>query len=133
VIRVVLPQPLRALANTDREVHLDIAAPITIDAVLDALEAGYPALRGTIRDTGTRRRRAFIRYFACEEDLSHDPTDQPLPAAIVSGDEPLIVLGAIAGGEGPLTATRSATVGEGRAATSPRAPAASMRNTPCAH
>ena len=98
MIKVVLPSPLRTLANTEREVELEVAAPVTIESVLDAVEARYPVLRGTIRDIETKERRAFVRFFACEEDLSHDPTNQPLPEAVVKGVEPLIVLGAIAGG-----------------------------------
>ena len=98
MIRVVLPQPLRTLAATQREIELDIAAPVTIESVLDVVEACYPVLRGTIRDIETKKRRAFIRFFACEEDLSHGPIDQPLPELVVAGVEPLIVLGAIAGG-----------------------------------
>ncbi len=97
-IRVELPQHLRTLAQTGIEVQLEVAMPITIDAVLDAIEARYPMLRGTIRDHVTHKRRDFLRFFACQQDLSHDPTDTPLPQAIVSGVEPLIILGAIAGG-----------------------------------
>jgi molybdopterin converting factor small subunit len=98
VIRVRLPAHLRNLAKVDREVELDVAEPITARTVLDALEARYPVLRGTIRDHQTLERRAFLRYFACQQDLSHESPDAPLPAAVVSGDEPFIVLGAIAGG-----------------------------------
>jgi hypothetical protein len=97
-IRVALPAHLRTLARTGAEVTLAVAAPVTIGSALDALEAGYPMLCGTIRDHGTLKRRAFIRYFACEEDLSHEPADSPLPEPVVAGREPLIVLGAIAGG-----------------------------------
>ena len=98
MIRVVLPPHLRTLAHLESEATLEVAAPVTLRAVLDALEARYPMLRGTIRDHVTQQRRPFLRYFACEQDLSHDPPDTPLPDAIVQGKEPLIVLGAIAGG-----------------------------------
>jgi molybdopterin synthase sulfur carrier subunit len=98
MIRVVLPPHLRTLAHVDGEVQLDVAGPVTVRSVLDALEARYPVLRGTIRDHVTLQRRAFLRFFACEQDLSHDSPDAPLPDAIASGKEPFIVLGAIAGG-----------------------------------
>jgi len=98
MIRVVLPAHLRTLARVDREVKVEVAEPVTVGAVLDALEAAYPMLRGTIRDQVTRQRRAFLRFFACEEDLSHDPPDTPLPEAVASGAEPLLVVGAMAGG-----------------------------------
>jgi sulfur-carrier protein len=98
MIRVVLPQHLRTLARVDGEVTLDIASPVTVDSVLSALEVRYPMLRGTIRDHATKRRRPFIRFFACEQDVSHDATDIPLPAAVVSGAEPLLIVGAMAGG-----------------------------------
>ena len=98
MIRVVLPTHLRRLAQVDGEVELDVGGPVTQTAVLDALEARYPALRGTIRDYGTLRRRPFVRFFACEEDLSHEPADAPLPAAVAAGREPFIVVGAMAGG-----------------------------------
>ena len=97
-IRVELPQHLRTLAQVGREVQLDVPAPATLRSVLDALEAKYPVLRGTIRDHDTQQRRAFLRFFACEEDLSHQSTDTPLPDAVVSGKEPLLIIGAIAGG-----------------------------------
>lgn len=97
-IRVVLPAPLRALIQTDAELEVEIAPPLTIPRVLDVLEARYPALRGTIRDRGTRRRRAFIRFYACERDLSLDPLDTPLPDALRDGREPLLIVGAMAGG-----------------------------------
>jgi hypothetical protein len=100
-IRIMLPAHLRTLAGVrpgDSEVQLEIAVPATIASALDALEARYPMLCGTIRDHDTLRRRAFIRYFACEEDLSHQPVDTPLPDAVVTAREPFIVLGAIAGG-----------------------------------
>ncbi len=98
MIRVVLPFHLRTLGRIDGDVLLDLAAPVTIDAVLDAIEARYPMLRGTIRDHVTKKRRPFLRFFACEQDLSNDPTNVPLPDDIVSGKEPLMVVGAIAGG-----------------------------------
>jgi sulfur-carrier protein len=98
MIRVELPQHLRTLANVDREVTLEIDGPVTQRSVLDALEARYPMLRGTIRDHGTQQRRAFLRFFACEEDLSHESPDAPLPDAVASGKEPFLIIGAIAGG-----------------------------------
>ena len=98
MIRVVLPFHLRTLAQVDDEVALDVKGLVTVRSVLDALEAKYPVLRGTIRDHDTGKRRPFIRFFACEEDLSHEPPDSPLPDAVVSGTEPFCVIGAIAGG-----------------------------------
>ena len=98
MIRVILPPHLRTLANVGREVSLEVAAPITIASILDALEDTYPMLRGTIRDHDTLRRRAFLRFFACEEDWSHEPTDKTLPDTVASGKEPFFVVGAIAGG-----------------------------------
>jgi molybdopterin synthase sulfur carrier subunit len=98
MIRVLLPAPLRTLARIDDEVRLEVAGPATQRSVLDALEARYPALCGTIRDHATRERRPFIRFFACGEDLSLEPPDAPLPQAVASGAEPLLVIGAIAGG-----------------------------------
>ena len=98
MIRVELPNHLRTLAHVGREVTLEVAAPVTLRSVLDALEARYPMLRGTIRDHVTLERRAFLRFFACEEDLSHDSHDAPLPEAVASGKEPLLIIGAIAGG-----------------------------------
>ena len=98
MIRVVLPFHLRNLARVDGEVELEVASPITVRAVLDALEAKYPVLRGTIRDHGTLKRRPFIRFFACKEDLSLEPPDTILPEEIVKGTEPFLVIGAIAGG-----------------------------------
>ena len=98
MIRVELPPHLRTLAKVSGEVQLDVAGPPTPRAVLDALEARYPVLRGTIRDHVTHERRAFIRFFACSEDLSHDSPDSPLPAPVAQGAEPFIILGAIAGG-----------------------------------
>jgi molybdopterin synthase sulfur carrier subunit len=97
-IRVILPPHLRTLAHVGYEVMLDVEAPVTQRSVLNALEARYPMLRGTIRDHTTQQRRPFLRFFACEEDLSHDPPDSPLPDAVASGAEPLVILGAIAGG-----------------------------------
>lgn len=98
MIRVVLPPHLRTLARVGREVALDVAGEATQRAVLDALETRYPVLRGTIRDHTTGRRRPFVRLFACERDLSHDPPDALLPAPVASGAEPLLVVGAMAGG-----------------------------------
>jgi len=98
MIRVVLPYHLRTLAKVSDEVQLDVQGQVTLRAVLDALEAKYPMLRGTIRDHTTGKRRAFLRFFACEEDLSHESVDAPLPDAVASGAEPLLVIGAIAGG-----------------------------------
>ena len=97
-IRVALPFHLRTLARIDGDVALDVAEPVTIRAVLDALEARYPMLRGTIREYETGKRRAFLRFFACEEDWSLESPDKPLPEAVASGREPLLILGAIAGG-----------------------------------
>ena len=98
MIRVVLPAHLRTLARVDGEVTLDVASPVTVDSVLDALEARYPMLRGTIREHATKHRRPFIRFFACEQDLSHESPDTPLPEAVVAGIEPLLIVGAMAGG-----------------------------------
>ena len=98
MIRVVLPAHLRTLARVNGEVELKVAGEVTQCSVLDALEARYPMLRGTIRDQRTGRRRAFIRFFACEEDLSHESPDAPLPDAVATGTEPFLVVGAIAGG-----------------------------------
>jgi sulfur-carrier protein len=98
MIRVTLPFHLRRLAKVNDEVQLDVSGPVTLRSVLDALEATYPVLRGTIRDHGTLRRRPFLRFFACERDLSHDAPDAPLPEAVASGAEPLMVVGAVAGG-----------------------------------
>jgi len=98
MIRVVLPPHLRTLARVTGEVELDLAGPITRASVLDALEARHPVLRGTIRDYVTLERRPFLRFFACERDLSHQPAETPLPEAVASGAEPLLVIGAIAGG-----------------------------------
>ncbi len=98
MIRVLLPFHLRTLAQVDGEVKLDVQGPATQRSVLDALEARYPMLRGTIRDHVTQRRRAFVRFFACEQDLSHEPPDAVLPDAVVQGTEPFAVVGAMAGG-----------------------------------
>jgi sulfur-carrier protein len=98
VIRVILPQHLRTLAHVGNEVQLEVDGPVTQRSVLNALEARYPMLRGTIRDQMTQQRRPFLRFFACEEDLSHEPPDAPLPEAVASGKEPLLIIGAIAGG-----------------------------------
>jgi sulfur-carrier protein len=98
MIRVVLPLHLRRLADVSREVQLDVAAPVTANAILDALEARYPMLRGTIRDHATHERRPMVRYFACEQDISHDPLDTPLPEAVATGAEPLLIIGAMSGG-----------------------------------
>jgi molybdopterin converting factor small subunit len=98
MIRVVLPTHLRRLAKVNREIEIRVEGPATLGAALDALEARYPMLRGTIRDHVTRQRRPFIRFFACGEDLSHEPPDALLPDAVVTGTEPLLVVGAMAGG-----------------------------------
>ncbi len=98
MIRVVLPAHLRTLARVDGEVRLDVDGEVTVRSVLAALENTYPVLRGTIRDHVTQKRRPFVRFFACEEDLSHEPPDAPLPHAVVTGDEPFLVVGAMAGG-----------------------------------
>lgn len=98
MIRVTLPFHLRRLAQVDGEVLLDVEGPVTQRSVLDALEARYPVLRGTIRDHVTQQRRPFLRFFACEQDLSHEPPDAPLPEAVANGTEPFMVIGAIAGG-----------------------------------
>ena len=98
MIRVILPAHLRILARVEGEVKLDLEGPVTQRSILDALEARYPALCGTLRDHVTRQRRPFVRFFACEEDLSHDSPDAPLPDAVAKGTEPFLVVGAIAGG-----------------------------------
>ena len=98
IVRVVLPFHLRNLARVDGEVAIDVSEPVTIAAVLDGIEAKYPVLRGTIRDHGTLKRRPFIRFFACKEDLSLESADTPLPEAVVKGNEPFLVVGAMAGG-----------------------------------
>ncbi|GAA1871861.1 MoaD/ThiS family protein [Actinomadura bangladeshensis] len=98
MIRVVLPAHLRVLAGVQGEVELDVPEPVTLCTVLDALEARYPVLRGTIRDRATGRRRAFVRFFACEQDLSHDPPETVLPERVAAGTDPFMVVGAMAGG-----------------------------------
>lgn len=98
MIRVVLPAHLRTLARVNGEITVAVEGEPTLGAVLDAIEVQYPVLRGTIRDHGTRRRRPFVRYFACEQDFSHDPPATPLPREVASGDEPFLVVGAMAGG-----------------------------------
>jgi molybdopterin converting factor small subunit len=98
MIRVILPAHLRTLARVGGEVKLDVEGQATQRSVLDALEASYPMLRGTVRDHVTQQRRPFVRFFACEQDLSHEPPDAPLPDAVASGEEPFFVIGAIAGG-----------------------------------
>jgi hypothetical protein len=98
MIRVILPPHLRTLAQVKGDVEIEVRSPVTLRAVLDAVEEHYPMLRGTIRDHATQQRRPFLRFFACEQDLSHESPDVALPDAVVSGKEPLIVLGAIAGG-----------------------------------
>ena len=98
MIRVVLPYHLRNLARVDGEVQLEVGSPVTLGSVLDALEARHPVLRGTIRDHGTLKRRPFVRFFACKEDMSLEPPETPLPDAVVSGAEPFLIVGAMAGG-----------------------------------
>lgn len=98
MIHVVIPYHLRILAQITGEVRLEVPPPVTLDAVLTALESRYPMLKGTVRDHVTRKRRDFIRFYACEEDLSHEPPDTPLPAAVADGGEPFLIIGAIAGG-----------------------------------
>jgi sulfur-carrier protein len=98
MIRIILPQHLQTLARVGSEVAIDVNGPATLGSVLDALEQRYPVLRGTIRDHSTRKRRAFVRFFACEEDFSHESPDTPLPEAVASGTEPFLIVGALAGG-----------------------------------
>jgi len=98
MIRVVLPAHLRTLARVEGELKLEVEGPVTQRSILDALEARYPMLRGTIRDQATRQRRAFVRFFACEEDLSQESPDDPLPDAVAAGAEPFLIVGAMAGG-----------------------------------
>jgi molybdopterin synthase sulfur carrier subunit len=98
MIRVVLPYHLRNLARTGTEVQLEVPAPVTLGATLSALEAAYPVLQGTIRDHGTFKRRPLVRFFACKEDLSNEPPDTPLPEPVINGKEPLMIVGAMAGG-----------------------------------
>ena len=97
-IRVVLPFHLRTLARVEGEVSVDVLEPATLGAVLDAVESAYPMLRGTIRDHGTKKRRPFIRYFACKEDMSFEPMETPLPTSVIDGTEPFLIVGAMAGG-----------------------------------
>jgi hypothetical protein len=98
LIRVVLPGNLRALAQAGRELEVDVVGPVTQRSIIDAIEAAYPALRGTIRDHSTKKRRPMVRFFACEEDLSDQPPDEPLPDAVATGAEPFLIIGAMAGG-----------------------------------
>lgn len=98
MIRIVLPYHLRNLARVDGEVALDVAEPVTVTSILDALESAYPMLKGTIREHGSHKRRPRVRYYVCQEDISHDPPDTPLPEAIRDGSEPFIIIGAISGG-----------------------------------
>jgi molybdopterin synthase sulfur carrier subunit len=98
MIRVILPTHLRTLARTGREVELEVEGPVTQGTILDALEAAYPMLRGTVRDQSTKKRRPLVRFFACEEDLSHEASDAPLPDAVAAGKEPFWIVGAMAGG-----------------------------------
>jgi molybdopterin synthase sulfur carrier subunit len=98
MVRIILPQHLRTLSQTGPEVQIEVRGPVTQRAVLDAIEAQYPMLRGTIRDHGSQQRRPFLRFFACGEDLSHEPPDTALPEAVASGVEPFLIVGAIAGG-----------------------------------
>ena len=98
MVRVILPQHLRTLASCDREVSLEVAPPVTQRTILDALEARFPMLKGTVRDHVTQRRRALVRFFACKEDLSNEAPDAPVPDAVASGAEPFFIIGAIAGG-----------------------------------
>jgi len=98
MIRVVLPPHLRKLARVEREVQIDVEGPVTLRSVLDALEVRYPMLRGTIRDHVTQRRRSFVRFFACQEDMSHEPPDAALPDAVATGAEPFLIVGAMSGG-----------------------------------
>ena len=97
-IQVILPAHLRTLAQVPGEISLEIEGPVTVRSILDALESRYPVLQGTIRDHVTQQRRPFLRFFACQEDLSHDSPDAPLPASVASGKEPFLIIGAIAGG-----------------------------------
>ena len=99
MIRVVLPQHLQVLSGAPREVSVDVAGAVTQKSVLDALEAKYPTLRGAVREHGTQKRRPMVRFFACEEDLSHESPDAPLPAKVAAGEEPFYIIGAIAGGK----------------------------------
>jgi molybdopterin converting factor small subunit len=104
MIRVLLPGHLRTLAGSNREIELQVSSPITQQSVLDALESAYPTLRGTIRDQQTKERRPLVRFFACKQDLSHEPLDAPLPVEVVDGREPFMIVGAMAGGCTPANA-----------------------------
>jgi len=108
VIRVVVPSHLRTLARITGEVQLSLDGPVTQRSILDALEAAHPALLGTLRDHVTQQRRPFVRFFACEQDLSHESPDAPLPEAVASGKEPFLIVGAIAGGSSPISRSRAA-------------------------
>jgi hypothetical protein len=110
MIRVVLPPHLRSLANVDRMVEIEVTGPVTQRTILDALEARYPMLRGTMRDHVTQQRRPLVRFFACEEDISHDSPDVPLPDAIATGAEPFFIIGAIAGGSGLMELMQRSTL-----------------------
>jgi sulfur-carrier protein len=103
VIRVVLPAHLRTLASAGREIELEVAAPVTQRSVIDAIEVKYPMLRGTIRDPSTKQRRSLVRFFACQQDLSHESPDAPLPESVANGTEPYMVVGAMAGGKSDQT------------------------------
>ncbi len=107
MIHVILPAHLRTLARLPGEVELDVGPPVTQRSILDALEARYPMLRGTIRDQVTGQCRPYVRFFACERDLSHESPDAPLPDAVAAGSEPFLIVGAIAGGSGPVSQSRS--------------------------
>jgi molybdopterin synthase sulfur carrier subunit len=98
MIRVQIPAHLRSLAGVGREVELDVVSPVTPGSIVDALEAAYPALRGTIRDHTTHKRRAMVRFFACERDISHEPASTPVPESVANGSEPFLIIGAISGG-----------------------------------
>ena len=114
MIRVILPAHLRTLAHVEGELQLEVEGQVTQRSVLDALEANYPALRGTIRDHVTQERRPFLRFFACEEDLSHEPPDSPLPDEVAKGKEPFLIIGAIAGGLLETRARRAGTFAPAR-------------------
>src|SRR2546423_5437037 len=110
MIRVILPHHLRTLAHVDNEIHVDLNSSATVRAIIDAIEEKYPVLRGTIRDHETKKRRPLVRFFACGEDISHEPPDTPLPDSIAKGTEPFFIMGAIAGGEGCMDACPAAVV-----------------------
>jgi len=107
MIRVELPAHLRTLARVNGAVELEVPDPVTVGSILDALEARYPVLQGAIRDHGTLQRRAFVRFFVCQEDWSHEPPDRPVPGAVARGTEPFLIIGAIAGGCSPITRRHS--------------------------